>query len=139
MRAAGGRRLRRGVMFQTKRIFDDPAPSDGYRVLVDRLWPRGVSKERAALDLWLREAAPSTELRRWFGHDPGRWAEFAQRFAAEIERHPALVDELCRIASEHETVTLLYATRDPERNEAVVICLYLRERCPRFDEAAGRR
>ncbi len=116
-------------MFQTKRVYDEPSASDGYRILVDRLWPRGVSKERAALDLWLKEVAPSTELRKWFGHDPGKWAEFVQRYGTEIKSHPALTEELCRIGTEHETVTLLFGTRDVERNEAVVLKLYLEQHC----------
>jgi uncharacterized protein YeaO (DUF488 family) len=117
-------------MFRTKRVYDSASPTDGYRILVDRLWPRGVSKDRAAVDLWLREVAPSTKLRTWFGHDPSRWAEFVQRYAAEIESHPALVEELCRMGAQHDTVTLLYGARDAQRNEAVVLRSFLEQRCP---------
>lgn len=103
-----------------KRVYDDAAPDDGFRVLVDRLWPRGVTKERAALDLWLKDAAPSPQLRtEWHAH-PERWDEFAAAYRAELAANPA-VDELRTIASEHDRVTLLYGAHDPERNHAVLL------------------
>ncbi len=115
------------MAFVTKRIFDDPAPDDGFRVLVDRLWPRGVSKQRAALDLWLKDVAPSTELRTWFHEAPDRFDEFARRYTAELTGNPA-VDELRRLGREHPTVTLLYGVRDRERNHAAVLARFLAPR-----------
>jgi uncharacterized protein YeaO (DUF488 family) len=103
-----------------KRIYELPDPSDGFRVLVDRLWPRGISKERAALDLWMKEIAPSAELRRWFGHDPERWTEFQARYRAELKKHESDLDEL-RSKVRKGTVTLLFGARDVEHNEAVVL------------------
>ncbi|WP_192496655.1 DUF488 domain-containing protein [Pseudoclavibacter sp. CFCC 13796] len=107
-------------MFQIKRIYEQPAESDGFRVLVDRLWPRGVSKARAHLDLWLKDAAPSPELRTWWNHDPARLDEFAERYRQELESNPA-VDQLRSVEREHPTVTLLYAARDPKVNHALVL------------------
>jgi uncharacterized protein YeaO (DUF488 family) len=109
-----------------KRVYDEPAPSDGYRVLIDRLWPRGITKERAHLDEWARELAPSTELRRWFGHDPARFAEFRRRYSAELAEHE---EELRKLRSRAQTsdVTLLYAARDTQHNDAVVIAEVLRQ------------
>jgi uncharacterized protein YeaO (DUF488 family) len=103
-----------------KRIYEPSEPSDGFRVLVDRLWPRGVAKERAALDLWMKEIAPSTELRRWFGHDPKRWPEFQARYRAELKDHGAELAQL-RSHARKGTVTLLFGARDVEHNEAVVL------------------
>jgi uncharacterized protein YeaO (DUF488 family) len=103
-----------------KRAYDKPAGADGTRVLVDRLWPRGVKKEVAAIDHWAKDLAPSTELRKWFGHDPGRWSEFKRRYAAELRKNVELVDELRRLAK-HGPVTLVYAARDQEHNEAVIV------------------
>ena len=93
-------------MIKTKRIYDPPAPDDGFRVLVDRLWPRGVRKDQARLDLWLKEVAPSTALRREFGHDPARWPEFRRRYRAELERQPDAV-ALLRDNARRGTITLL--------------------------------
>jgi uncharacterized protein YeaO (DUF488 family) len=109
-----------------KRAYDAAEPSDGYRVLVDRLWPRGVSKERARVDEWARELAPSTELRRWFGHDPERFVEFERRYRTELAEHDEKLDELRRRAREG-TLTLVYAARDEEHNDAVVLAALLRE------------
>ena len=108
-----------------KRAYDDPAPSDGYRVLVDRLWPRGVAKDDARLDEWARELAPSTELRRWFGHDPEKFDEFRRRYREELRAHEEKLQELRRRARK-ETVTLVYAARDAEHNDAVVLAELLR-------------
>jgi uncharacterized protein YeaO (DUF488 family) len=107
-----------------KRVYEQPAAHDGERVLVDRLWPRGLSKEKARLDLWLKEIAPSTELRKWFGHDPGRWDEFRNRYRAELRRNGDLVDVLINKAAAGP-VTLLYAARDEEHNEALVLKQFL--------------
>lgn len=103
-----------------KRVYDPPAPEDGRRILVDRLWPRGLTHEKAALDDWQKDLAPSDELRRWFGHDPAKWAEFRARYLKELEAHgPAL--EALRHTVETGVVTLLYGARDTEHNEAVVL------------------
>jgi uncharacterized protein YeaO (DUF488 family) len=103
-----------------KRAYDTPAPTDGMRILVDRLWPRGVKKEAAAIDLWAKDLAPSTELRKWFDHDPERWTEFTRRYKTELGQHTELLDEL-RTRAQHGPVTLIYAARDQEHNEAVII------------------
>jgi uncharacterized protein YeaO (DUF488 family) len=113
-------------MFLTKRIYEPVAPDDGQRVLVDRIWPRGISHERAALDAWIPDVAPSTELRRWFAHDPERWGAFQGRFRAELADNPH-VEEL-RALGRRGTVTLLYGARNREQNQAVVLAAILNER-----------
>lgn len=110
--------------YRIKRIYDEPAEGDGYRVLVDRLWPRGVSKEKAKLDTWLKEIGPSDELRKWFGHDPERFSEFTDRYKDELAHNPAL-EELEKLAQGHPVVTLLYSAHDAEHNQAVVLQKYL--------------
>jgi uncharacterized protein YeaO (DUF488 family) len=107
-------------MIKVKRIYDPPALDDGFRVLVDRLWPRGVRKDGAGIDLWLKEVAPSTALRRWFGHDPAKRMEFRRRFRAELQQQPDAV-ALLRDKAERGTLTLLYAARDREHNNAVAL------------------
>jgi uncharacterized protein YeaO (DUF488 family) len=105
---------------KSKRVYDAAEPADGYRVLIDRMWPRGVSRERARLDEWARELAPSSELRKWFHHDPERFAEFRSRYREELrERRPLLEELRCR--ARDGPVTLLYAARDREHNDAVVL------------------
>jgi len=106
-----------------KRAYDTPA-DDGYRVLVDRLWPRGVRKEAAALDEWDKDVAPSTELRQWFGHDPAKFEEFRARYEAELAASDA-PQQLLERAAGHDTLTLIYAAKDPECNHAVVLRDYL--------------
>ena len=101
-------------------VRDEPADGDGFRVLVDRLWPRGVSKESAALDEWLKEVGPSTGLRRWFGHDPERFEEFARRYEEELGGSDAW-QRLQEIVAEHSRVTLLFGASDREHNQAVVL------------------
>jgi uncharacterized protein YeaO (DUF488 family) len=103
-----------------KRAYAAPSAEDGVRVLVDRLWPRGLTKAEARIDRWLKELAPSTELRKWFGHDPARWEEFRRRYRAELAGKAALIDELRALAREHQ-VTLIFAARDEVHNEAVVL------------------
>lgn len=107
-----------------KRAYEPPAPADGTRVLVDRLWPRGVSKDDAAVDLWLKDLAPSTELRKWFGHEPARWTEFQDRYAKELHQHPEALGQLRDVARQG-AVTLVYSARDEEHNDAVVLCQLL--------------
>lgn len=107
-------------MIKLKRVYESPSLHDGLRVLVDRLWPRGLTKERAAVDLWLKELAPSTELRKWFDHDPAKWKQFQTRYQRELrEQKDALVT--LKEKSEEQTVTLLYGARDEKHNEAVVL------------------
>jgi uncharacterized protein YeaO (DUF488 family) len=120
---------RRGPSFRVVRVYDDVARHHGYRVLVDRLWPRGVSKERAALDEWSKDVAPTDELRRWYGHDSARFDEFAHRYVAELRRPPAshAVAHLLDIAAKRP-VTLLTATRDVERSAAQVLFDQLRRK-----------
>jgi len=103
-----------------RRAYEAASADDGTRVLVDRLWPRGVSKDAAAIDLWLKDLAPSTELRQWFGHDPARWAEFQQRYAQEVRQHPQAFEQLRELARKGP-VTLVYAARDETHNDAVVL------------------
>ena len=114
---------------EVRRIYDHHPGGTGYRVLVDRLWPRGVKKDEAALDEWLKDAAPSPELRRWYGHDPGRFAEFSRRYRAELRRPPAsdAVDHLLGLAVTR-VVILLTATRDVERSGARVLRDHLTSR-----------
>ncbi len=107
-------------MFAIKRVYAPCEASDGFRVLVDRLWPRGVSKERAKVDVWLKDIAPSSELRKWFGHDEKRFAEFRRRYLRELAANEALA-ELKRLAKTHKKLTLLYAAKDEEHNEAVIL------------------
>lgn len=113
--------------FGVKRIYEPPADDDGFRVLVDRLWPRGMPKENAAVDLWLRDVAPSTELRKEFNHRPERFADFSERYRRELAGNPA-VEKLLELARSHPRITLLYAARNPEANNARVLLDYLRER-----------
>ena len=108
-------------MISIKRVYEPKSAGDGCRVLVDRLWPRGVSKEKAALDLWMKDIGPSTELRQWFGHDSAKWAEFQEKYRAELKNKSEMLDELRKLAKEHKRLTLLYGARDEEHNEAVVI------------------
>lgn len=113
-----------------KRAYEPPSPDDGTRILVDRLWPRGVAKADAALDLWTKELAPSTELRQWFGHDPARWAEFQVRYAGEVRQHADELERIRTLAREGP-VTLVYAARDEQHNEAVVLRNLVLGRKPR--------
>ncbi|MEZ7695718.1 DUF488 domain-containing protein [Prevotella jejuni] len=103
-----------------KRAYAPVEDTDGYRILVDRLWPRGISKEKAKIDLWLKSVAPSNDLRKWFGHDPERFPEFSKRYQAELEESGAL-DELRATIKDHPNTTLLFAAHDEEHNNAVVL------------------
>lgn len=121
---------------QIKRVYEEPADSDGRRFLAERLWPRGVSREALRLDGWARDAAPSTELRKWFNHDPARWAEFRRRYRAELAAQPAGWEPLLRAAMEGP-ITLLFSTHDPEHNNVVVLREFLEARLAR--SRAGKR
>ena len=107
-----------------KRAYDPPSPDDGYRVLVDRLWPRGLKKDQAALDLWMKDVGPSRELRQWFGHEPTRWEGFRHRYAGELDAAPDHWQPLAQKARRGR-VTLLYGARDQEHNNAVALKAYL--------------
>jgi uncharacterized protein YeaO (DUF488 family) len=113
------------MAIQLKRAYEPAETTDGYRVLIDRLWPRGVKREQAQLDEWARELAPSAELRRWFGHDPARFDEFRACYRAELAEHEEKLDELRRRAHDG-TVTLVFGARDTEHNDAVVLAELLR-------------
>jgi uncharacterized protein YeaO (DUF488 family) len=111
-------------MIKLKRAYEKPSHDDGLRILVDQLWPRGLTKERAAVDLWLKEVAPSPELRKWFGHDPAKWEEFQKRFWKELEEKEEAV-QLLKQKVKQGTVTLVYAARDEEHNDALVLKWFL--------------
>jgi uncharacterized protein YeaO (DUF488 family) len=105
---------------QIKRIYDPPASDDGVRILVDRLWPRGIKKEKAHVDEWAKDLAPSNELRRWFSHDPNKWAEFKKRYRKELAEKQEVLKKI-RDTSRKRTITLIYAAKDTEHNNAVVL------------------
>jgi uncharacterized protein YeaO (DUF488 family) len=123
------------VDIRLKRAYEPAASSDGYRVLIDRLWPRGVSRERAKLDEWERELPPSTELRQWFAHEPSRFDEFRRRYIEELRGHRPLLTELRRRARDG-TLTLVYSARDTEHNDAVVLAEILRRGLPKVGKRA---
>jgi uncharacterized protein YeaO (DUF488 family) len=108
-------------MIKIKRVYEKAAKEDGWRVLVDRLWPRGMTKEAAHLDEWLKDVAPSDALRKWFGHKPEKWGEFQRKYRSELAQKKVLVAELKKMAKEHGTLTLLFGAKDQEHNEAVVL------------------
>lgn len=115
-------------MFKIKRVYEAPDPSDGVRVLVDRLWPRGLSKDKAKVDLWLRDVAPSDTVRKWFAHDPKRWLEFRRKYRTELQGKVAPLRTMRRLEQDHGTVTLLYAASDTTRNNAMVLAALLTRR-----------
>jgi uncharacterized protein YeaO (DUF488 family) len=110
----------KAVTISLKRAYEAPSPADGRRILVERLWPRGLSKEKAAVDVWLKEVAPSTELRRWFGHEPAKWEEFRRRYGEELRERPEELQSL-RSLVEGGCVTFVYGSRDQKHNAAVVL------------------
>jgi uncharacterized protein YeaO (DUF488 family) len=107
-------------VIRLKRVYEEPGTEDGFRILVERLWPRGLTKDRAAVDLWLKELAPSSALRKWYGHDPAKWTQFCERYWTELKQKNEVVNIL-RQKSEEGTVTLVYAARDEHRNSAVAL------------------
>ena len=109
-----------------KRAYEPAEKSDGYRILVDRLWPRGIKKTDAHFDAWLKEIAPSTELRKWFNHEVEKWADFNKKYKAELKDSPAL-EELSELLKKHKTVTLVYSAKDEQHNQAVVLKEFLEE------------
>lgn len=116
------------MTIKLKRVYDPPTGQDGYRILVDRLWPRGVSEEDAKIDLWLRRVAPSDDLRKWYGHDVAKWEQFRQRYRGELQQHPDLLDLIGDIERHRKLVTLLFGAKDEEHNQATVLAEALRDR-----------
>ncbi len=114
-------------MIRLKRVYESPSKEDGQRILVERLWPRGLTKEKAKVDLWLKEIAPSTELRQWFGHDPARWEEFRTRYTGELQKNPEPV-KLLKEKIKEGPVTLVYGARDEAHNGALVLKEFLSKR-----------
>jgi len=112
-------------MIHIKRIYDEYDENDGFRVLVDRLWPRGITKEEAHLDIWLKEIAPSNDLRKWFNHDPEKWDEFQKRYKEELLNNTEIVEQLKNINKKQKKLTLLYGAKNKEYNQAVVIASLL--------------
>lgn len=110
-----------------KRVYEDPTKTDGKRILIDRLWPRGLTKEKAKIDLWVKDIAPSTTLRKWFGHDPTKWAEFKKRYIGELKENTAVIVQL-EEQLKKEKVTLVYGAKDEEHNDAVVLKEYLEKK-----------
>ncbi len=126
-------------MIRLKRVYEQPSQQDGIRVLVERLWPRGLTKERAAVDLWLKDVAPSPELRKWFGHDPARWDEFQKRYRQELRQKQDAVS-LLKEKMKEGTVTLVYAAKDEQHNGALVLKRLLdgRQHCGAYSLVAQR-
>ena len=115
-------------MIQIKRAYDRPSKTDGFRLLVDRLWPRGISREEAKIDLWLKEVSPEPGLRKWFGHDPKKFPEFAKRYKASLKEKQYVLDRIKDIEKEHGTVTLLFGAKDTQHNNAIVLLQVLNQR-----------
>lgn len=114
-------------MLKIKRVYEDPSPEDGFRVLVDRLWPRGLKKEKAKVDLWLKDIAPSDALRKRFAHDPARWPEFERGYGAELTKKKALVAELKHLEREKKRLTLLFGAKDERFNNAAALLKRLKK------------
>ncbi len=108
------------MRLKIKRAYTEADPGDGTRILIDRLWPRGVTKEKARIDLWMREIAPSSELRKWFGHDPEKWTEFQKRYLDELKNNQEMVDSILDMAKDGP-VTLVYSAKDEQHNDAIVL------------------
>jgi uncharacterized protein YeaO (DUF488 family) len=115
-------------MIKIKRVYEKPAKEDGWRVLVDRLWPRGMTKKAAHLDAWMKDVAPSDALRKWFGHEPEKWAAFQKKYRAELTEKKELLAELRKMSKDHATLTLLFGAKDEEHNEAIVLADVLKKR-----------
>lgn len=124
------------MAFKIKHANEPASKTDGARILIDRLWPRGQSKEKLQLTAWVKDIAPSTELRKWFGHDPDKWQEFRTRYRAELDENPEAVAELQALLKEHPTATLLFMAHDAEHCNATVLAEYLREHVPRARKRA---
>ncbi|MFO0753764.1 MAG: DUF488 domain-containing protein [Thermodesulfovibrionales bacterium] len=116
-------------MIKVKRVYDAPSPEDGKRILVDRLWPRGLKKENAAIDEWMKDAAPSSALRKWFSHDPEKWQDFKKRYLQELKEKTEIMERLRKEAGK-EVITLLFSARDSEHNNAVALKEAVERRAP---------
>lgn len=114
-------------MIKIKRVYEPSADEDGYRILIDRLWSRGLTKEKAGIDLWLKEIAPSDELRKWFSHDPEKWEEFRNRYEKELANKQELLRKIMQLEKEKGVVTLLYSTKETEHNNAVALQGFLKK------------
>jgi uncharacterized protein YeaO (DUF488 family) len=121
-------------MIKIKRIYDAPTSDDGIRILVDRLWPRGLSKEKAKVELWLKEIAPSNELRKWYSHDPKKWAEFRKRYFDDLDTKRELVNQIVQKTKERD-VTLLYSSKEEKINNAVALKEYIAKKKKRDERA----
>jgi len=121
-------------MLRMKRVYEGATRSDGRRILVDRLWPRGLSKKKAAIDVWMKDIAPSAELRKWFGHDPDKWVEFQRRYKKELRARKDLVGEIVKLARRGR-VTLVYGARDQLHNDALVVAAVVKRRMSRTSRA----
>lgn len=119
------------MTLKIKRVTEPPTQADGARILIDRLWPRGQAKEKLQLTAWVKDIAPSNELRQWFGHDPAKWAEFRRRYRAELDANPEAVATLQGLLKEHPNATLLFMAHDEQHCNAVVLAEYLREHAVR--------
>jgi len=108
-------------MIKTKRAYEKPTSDDGYRILVDRLWPRGVTKNKAKIDLWLKQVSPSNELRKWFSHDLEKWDEFKKRYHSELKSEHASLQKIKQIEKENKIITLVYAAKDNKHNNAIIL------------------
>ena len=115
-------------MLTIKRVYEQKSAQDGFRILVDRLWPRGVSKEKAGVDVWLKDIAPSDALRKWFGHDPKKWSEFVKKYQEELAKNTQSLVTLKKLLKEHKTVTLVYGAKDTQHNQAVVLQDWIKEK-----------
>ena len=122
---SGTQKISSSGSIKLKRVYETPIRADGFRILVDRLWPRGIAKEKARVDLWLKDIAPSTELRTWFGHDPAKWEDFQKRYKQELLQNEPALENLRRIIKEEKKVTLLFAASDEIHNNAVILRTFL--------------
>lgn len=115
-------------MLRVKRVYEKASKDDGWRVLVDRLWPRGLTKEAARADVWMKDVAPSDALRKWFGHEPEKWAAFQKKYSTELAKKKPLIEELLKMEKEHGTLTLLYGAKDEAHNQAVALAELLKKK-----------
>ena len=115
-------------MITIKRVYDAPAVSDGFRILVDRLWPRGLSKNKAGVNMWLKDVAPSQSLRKWFSHDPKKWGAFRAKYQKELIKKKGFLEEIRHLEKKKKKVTLLYGAKDPKHNNAVVLLTHAKRR-----------
>ncbi len=113
-------------MIKIKRVYEEYSPDDGFRILIDRLWPRGVSKANAHVDLWFKEIAPTDKLRKWFSHDPKKWESFKKKYIDELKENKSSLDKIKNLKKEHKLITLVFSAKDEQHNNAVVLIEILR-------------